>query len=126
MTIKLFRISKTPTEIIGVIVIDNEMICMTLERPDVAIPDGNYPLVYEYSPKFKRDLWELKNVPKRSEIKIHIGNYTNETDGCILIGFDVKKDKEKSSLMKSEKALEYLHKKLPINQVHEIQIKSID
>ena len=68
----------------------------TLEPLEVKIPPGKYPLIFEYSPKFKRHLWELKNVPGHTEIKIHNGNtryardkdgYTYEqTEGCPLIG----------------------------------------
>ena len=36
------------------------------------IPKGIYPLVFEYSPKFDCFLYEIKNVPNRSESKIHL------------------------------------------------------
>ena len=35
------------------------------------IPKGRYKMVFEYSPKFKENLWELKGVKDRDEIKIH-------------------------------------------------------
>lgn len=28
----------------------------------------------------------IQNVPDRSEIEIHIGNYLTDTDGCVLLG----------------------------------------
>lgn len=47
---------------------------------------GVYPIVWEYSPKFDCKLWELKDVPGRSEIKVHMGNLEEDTNGCILVG----------------------------------------
>ena len=39
------------------------------------VPTGTYPLVWENSPKFGM-VWELKDVPNRSECKIHAANLT--------------------------------------------------
>ena len=54
------------------------------------VPDGNYPLALEYSPRFGKDLYELKNVPGRSECKIHASNYWNQLNGCIAPGIKLK------------------------------------
>ena len=51
-----------------------------------SIPTGEYKCVLEYSPRFKKDLWELKNVPNRSECKFHASNYWNQLNGCIALG----------------------------------------
>lgn len=53
------------------------------------IPEGEYPLVWEHSPAFKTDLFELKNVPNRSEIKIHPANWERQLLGCIALGTGV-------------------------------------
>ena len=50
------------------------------------VPEGIYNLVLEYSNKFKMDLWELKNVPERSECKFHAANYWRQLNGCISLG----------------------------------------
>ena len=47
------------------------------------IPAGKYRIAFEYSTAFKRYLWELKDVPGRSEVKIHAANYTRQLKGCI-------------------------------------------
>ena len=67
--------------------------CRTLELPwkdnvrnISCIPEGRYPIVYEYSPAFDSFLWELKEVHGRSEVKIHKGNFTYQIRGCILVG----------------------------------------
>lgn len=49
-------------------------------------PAGDYLAVLEYSPSFKYNLFELKNVPGRSEIKIHIANHARELLGCLAPG----------------------------------------
>lgn len=59
------------------------------------IPKGKYPVVLEYSPRFKKDLWEIKNVPNRSECKFHAANYARQLNGCIALGtgrLDIDKD----------------------------------
>ena len=56
------------------------------EKNISSIPRGTYEIVLEYSPRFGRDLWEIKGVPNRSECKIHASNYWHELNGCIAPG----------------------------------------
>ena len=49
------------------------------------VPTGTYPLVWENSPKFGM-VWELKDVPNRSECKIHTANMWDQINGCIAPG----------------------------------------
>lgn len=67
-------------------------ILYALEREDVIIPAGEYPLTITYSPRFKRRLPLINNVPGRSGIRIHAGNYARESEGCLLMGLDIVKD----------------------------------
>jgi hypothetical protein len=56
-------------------------------KPNVSsVPEGAYDCLLEYSPRFKKELWELKNVPNRSECKFHASNYWNQLNGCIALG----------------------------------------
>lgn len=50
------------------------------------IPEGTYPLKYEWSPRFRKNLWELYDVPGRSECKFHVANYWYQLNGCIALG----------------------------------------
>lgn len=50
------------------------------------VPEGVYDLKLEYSPKFRKDLWELYGVPNRSECKFHAANYWRQLNGCIALG----------------------------------------
>ena len=67
--------------------------CLSMELPwrknlqnTSCIPTGRYKIGLEYSPAFKMNLWELKGVPGRSEVKIHPANYVNQLRGCIAPG----------------------------------------
>ena len=77
-------------------------ISKTLELPDKnnqpkisCIPAGEYMCKYTMSPSFKKFTYEVQNVPNRSGIRIHSGNYTRQILGCILLGetlTDIDKD----------------------------------
>ena len=92
--------------------------CMTLERAYLdnermisAVPCGTYPIVQEYSPRFDALLWELKRVPNRSEVKIHVANYWNQPNGCIALG-DMHLNIDNDSVLdvrNSRKTLERFH-----------------
>jgi len=47
------------------------------------VPADSYLLELEYSPRFKEDLWELKDVEDRSECKFHAANWVEQLNGCI-------------------------------------------
>lgn len=75
---------------IGTLVLPCEERYATLEPPLVAdapcIPKGRYKVTIYKSPKFKSDVLLLHDVPGRSAIEIHKGNYPKDTRGCILVG----------------------------------------
>ena len=96
---KLFRKSSTDEGVFGIFQSDN-FYCRTLEPPwrDNAsnyscIPKGEYVVQPHYSPKF-RNCFILLNVPSRSFILIHGGNYAGDykkglkrhSHGCLLVG----------------------------------------
>ena len=57
----------------------------TLENADYIIPDGTYPVSVTFSPRFKRMLPLIGNVPGRSGIRIHRGTKPEHSKGCILV-----------------------------------------
>jgi hypothetical protein len=100
MQITVNRLYRRPTYTIGKLYIDGSYFCDTLEdtvrniRPEgtgkiygkTAIPAGTYRVQMTYSPKFKRKLPLLIDVPNFTGVRIHAGNTAADTDGCVLVG----------------------------------------
>ncbi len=57
----------------------------TLENADYLIPDGSYKVERTWSPKFRKFLPELLEVPDRTGIRIHRGTLPEHSLGCILL-----------------------------------------
>lgn len=105
MKLKLTRIFKAETYTIGRLYIDGEFFCDVLEDKvrdlskedkvwgQTAIPSGTYKIVITYSNRFKRDLPLLLNVPYFEGIRIHPGNSSVDTHGCLLTGINSEKGK---------------------------------
>lgn len=53
---------------------------------ETAIPYGRYEVVVSYSERFKKKLPLLVGVPGYEGIRIHTGNYAENTHGCLLPG----------------------------------------
>lgn len=77
--------------VIGRCYVGDTLLYDTLEPPTSGvehpcIPAGDYLVNLIWSPKFKRYMPCLANVPNRSAILIHYGNSVKDTLGCILVG----------------------------------------
>lgn len=96
MELKLNRIFLGSSATIGELYIDKKYIADTLEdrvRPEgekvygkTAIPEGVYKVVLSYSQRFKKILPEILNVPNFTGIRMHCGNSSADSSGCVLIG----------------------------------------
>jgi len=94
MKLTLKRIFKGEKYTIGKLYIDGEYFADTLEDPvreekiygETAIPIGTYKVTITLSPRFRRWLPLLHDVPNFEGVRIHRGNTPEDTHGCILVG----------------------------------------
>lgn len=105
MKLELKRIALKPNYTIGKLFINGTYYCDTIEdkvidlnkngkfddglskvMSQTAIPYGTFKVVVNYSPKFKRELPRLLDVPYFEGILIHNGNDQNSSSGCIIVG----------------------------------------
>lgn len=109
MKLTLNRIALRQTYTIGKLYIDGKYFCDTLEdtvrdtnksgkfdngekkvKGKTAIPYGTYEIKWTYSPRFKKYTPQLMNVPSFEGIRIHSGNSSGHTEGCLLLGENKK------------------------------------
>ena len=57
----------------------------SLENADFLIPAGTYPVESTWSPRFKKFLPLIKDVPERDGIRIHKGTIPEHSKGCVLL-----------------------------------------
>ena len=81
---KLIRESPDGKAVRGSMLMDGQKKA-TLENGDYIIPCGTYPVRVTFSPKFKRMLPLVLNVPGRSGIRFHRGTKPEHSRGCILV-----------------------------------------
>lgn len=119
MKLTLKRNFKGSDYTIGKLYIDGHYFCDTLEdtvRPTgkkiagkTAIPAGDYKVVKSYSPRFKKILPEILNVPGFTGVRIHAGNTAKDTDGCLLLGLN----KTKGTVLDSQTTMAYFMARTP-------------
>ena len=78
------RISRNEKAVRGSMRVNGRDIA-TLENADYIIPVGIYPVLVTFSPRFKRMLPLIGNVPGRSGIRIHRGTKPEHSKGCVLV-----------------------------------------
>jgi len=86
-TIKLIREKISGKAVMGTMTFyigDKQLNYPSLENADFIIPAGKYPVSLTWSPKFKKLLPLIENVPEREGIRIHRGTIPEHSEGCIL------------------------------------------
>lgn len=99
MEIKIVRKLGNAAFTEGRMYVDGEFECFTVEDADrrleaggvkvqnkTAIPKGKYEVVMSMSNRFGKVLPEVKNVPGFTGVRIHTGNDSGDTEGCIIVG----------------------------------------
>lgn len=92
MHLQLFRNAPKGSAITGRLFINNHYFCNTLERMGYQIPDICYSICITHSPRFKRLLPIVQDVPQRSGIRIHRGTRPEHSTGCILVPANKEKE----------------------------------
>lgn len=140
MKLHLLRYSDDGDSTQGLLFVDGVFQCYTLEdeersikvKGETRIPEGTYEvkqrkvisgLTQKYRDKYP---WfdfhfELQDVPNFKYVYIHIGNYDDHTDGCILVGDIGYNNKvQEGAIGSSRNAYKRLYRKL--KQANEITI----
>ena len=95
MLIEVKRFEFKDTHTVGKMYVDGIYECYTLEDVvrngtkvlgKTAIPIGTYKLIIDASTRFKQDMPHILDVPDFTGVRIHAGNTSADTDGCILLG----------------------------------------
>jgi hypothetical protein len=105
---------------LGDLFIDGVWECVSLEdqvraekvKGETAIPEGTYEVLLTHSPRFKRVLPLLVDVPGFDGIRIHPGNTHNDTEGCLLVGENFTMAAGVPFLTHSRAAFDRLYQKL--------------
>lgn len=117
--IELRRIKYTDKSVQGELYIDGALVAYTLEnawkknkKRVSCIPSGEYKLIFDdagrFNDRYGHQVVKLDDVPDRSEILIHKGNYPKDTQGCILVGSSAGDD----AVWSSSKAYDRVYKKI--------------
>lgn len=125
-TFEIKRIGPTDSATYGVIYDEGRAFAFTLEDPwqnnesNVScIPPGTYVCKRVVTPKHG-ECFEVTNVPGRSAILFHAGNTTADTEGCILLGFQLDFEPSEPRILSSRKALSAFMQRL--NEVNEFRL----
>ena len=95
MLIEVKRFEFKDTYTVGKMYLDGQYECYTLEdvvrtgakvNGQTAIPTGEYKVIIDASVRFKQDMPHILNVPNFTGVRIHAGNTSAHTEGCILVG----------------------------------------
>ena len=95
MLIEVKRFEFKDTHTVGKLYINGSYECFTLEDAvrngtkvigKTAIPIGTYKVIIDASTRFKKDMPHILDVPDFTGVRIHAGNTSADTDGCILLG----------------------------------------
>ena len=77
-------------------------------KGETAIPTGIYHVYLTYSPKYKKQMPLIDGVKGYSGIRIHSGNTSKDTEGCLIVG----KNKQVGKVLESRKTYNALFKQL--------------
>ena len=126
----------TETSTIGELYIDGIKECYTLEDRQRDFPDkikkqtciweGVYKVGIDYSPKYERNMPHILNVPLFEGIRIHSGNDSDDTEGCIILGRIRGEDRVEESVLAIKAFVPKLEVAIARNEVVKLVVYSTD
>ena len=139
----LLEVRRQPTangSTLGSLYVDDEFECFTLEGPvrevpgqpvaswkipcETAIPCGTYLLTVNLSNRFQKLLPQLLDVPGFAGVRIHSGNCSADTEGCILVG----RRRKAATILESRLAFQSLFAKIQaaIDRGEPVQVRIVN
>jgi len=125
--VDVIRITRGDQGTFGVLLLQGEAFCVTLEpdwkgnkRNISCIPTGSYLCQRTQSWRFGK-AFLVREVPGRSNILLHKGNWIRNTRGCILLGRHFGKHR----IAKSRKAYNAFMKELKGKQSFKLNIREV-
>ena len=116
----------------GLLFIDGVYFCDTIEDKyrgqdlkktkvmhETCIPYGVYDVKITYSPKYKKDMPQIMDVPYFTGVRIHSGNKASDSSGCVICGIKSKN----GEVLESRKTYNALLKRLGTANNIKIDIK---
>lgn len=131
MKLTLQRYLFTDDYTMGLLFIDGLYFCDTIEDKfrgndlkktkvagETCIPYGVYDVKITYSPKYKKNMPQLLDVPYFTGIRIHSANTAKDLEGCVGVGIK----SENGKVLESRKTYNALMKRLETAKYIKIDI----
>ena len=115
----------------GLLFIDGVYFCDTIEDKyrgqnlkntkvanETCIPYGVYTVKITYSPKYKKNMPQILDVPYFTGVRIHSGNSAKDSSGCVIVGIK----SQNGEVAQSRKTCNALMSRLETSNVIKIDI----
>lgn len=131
-SLSLLRVAEFQDVTAGVLILGGTFKLYTLEPGwhnneigKSCIPQGIYTC-RPHNCDRHHEVWELENVPGRSEVLLHIGNKRSETSGCILPGLNYGVLDGEFAVTQSAKAIDLIREYVKQFKTFELEISSLE
>lgn len=101
---KIHRIEIGAEGTFGVLSLNGELLCYTLENTDTRIPEGAYTCKRDRTGKHQ--YYEVMDVANRSNIEFHPGNTDRDSSGCIILGSFLGSLHGRKAVLRSQDAMQ--------------------